>query len=131
MTDVTTAELAGRLVEDGLVVLDVRSAAEYSGALGAPCDPRQGHIPGARNVDVGALLAAWPDLDAVRALVDAQPETEVIAYCHTGQRSAYAVEILRAAGFDARNYPGSWHEWSRDAGLPVDGPDMTGAYNAP
>jgi thiosulfate/3-mercaptopyruvate sulfurtransferase len=122
MTDITATELAGRLGEEGLVVLDVRSGAEYSGALGSPCDPRQGHIPGARNVDVGALLAAWPDLDAVRALVDAQPETEVIAYCHTGQRSAYAVEILRAAGFDARNYPGSWHEWSRDAELPVEGP---------
>jgi thiosulfate/3-mercaptopyruvate sulfurtransferase len=119
MTDVTVTELAGRLEESGLILLDVRSPTEYSGVLGAPCDPRQGHIPGARNIDVGQLVAVWPDLEAVRALVGAAPETEVIAYCHSGSRSAYAVEILRAAGFQARNYPGSWHEWSRDPELPI------------
>src|SRR5262245_19794161 len=119
MTDITVTELAERLDEDGLVLLDVRSATEYSGALGAPCDPRQGHVPGARNVDVSGLLAAWPDLDAVRALVGSEVETEVIAYCHSGSRSGYAVQILRAAGYRARNYPGSWHEWSRDPDLPI------------
>ena len=28
--------------------------------------------------------------------------------------------LLRAAGYDARNYTGSWHEWSRDPALPVE-----------
>jgi thiosulfate/3-mercaptopyruvate sulfurtransferase len=118
MSDVTTAELAGRLHEDGLVLLDVRGAAEYAGTLGAPCDPRQGHIPGARNVDVGVLLGL--ELDRVRALVARDAGTEVIAYCHSGSRSAVAVQVLRAAGYDARNYTGSWHEWSRDPSLPVE-----------
>jgi len=26
-----------------------------------------------------------------------------------------AVEALRAAGYEATNYAGSWHEWSRRA----------------
>jgi 3-mercaptopyruvate sulfurtransferase SseA len=27
------------------------------------------------------------------------------------------VQVLREAGYDARNYVGSWHEWSRDPSL--------------
>jgi thiosulfate/3-mercaptopyruvate sulfurtransferase len=42
----------------------------------------------------------------------------VIAYCHSGSRSAAAVQLLAAVGFRARNYEGSWHEWSRDPTLP-------------
>jgi thiosulfate/3-mercaptopyruvate sulfurtransferase len=38
---------------------------------------------------------------------------EVVAYCHSGSRSAMAAQILRSLGYDARNYVGSWHEWSR------------------
>jgi len=119
VTDVTTSELAARLDEPGLVLLDVRRAAEFAGDVVAPCDPRPGHIPGARNVDVAALLEAR-DLDEVRALVGAPAGTEVIAYCHSGSRSAVAVDVLVAAGYAARNYLGSWHEWSRDPDLPAE-----------
>jgi 3-mercaptopyruvate sulfurtransferase SseA len=31
-----------------------------------------------------------------------------------------AVQRLQAAGYDARNYVGSWHEWSADETLPVE-----------
>ena len=93
MSDVTTSELAERLGEPGLVLLDVRRPEEFTGDVVAPCDPRPGHIPGARNVDV-ALLFEAPGPDAVH--------------------------VLAAAGYAARNYPGSWHEWSRDPGLPAD-----------
>ena len=60
LTDVTTEELARRLGEPGLTVLDVRSEAEFSGAAGAPCDPRQGHILGALNLDVTELVGLAP-----------------------------------------------------------------------
>ena len=109
--DVSHDELARRLGEEGLTVLDVRSPAEYEGLTGAPCDPRQGHIPGARNLDVQELLTLEP-----RQLRDrvGQPEgAEIVTYCHSGSRSAVAAQLLRAAGYDARNYVGSWHEWSR------------------
>lgn len=118
MTDVTTAELAGRLGEEGLVLVDVRSLREYAGEAGYPCDPRQGHIPGAVHLDVQALHRL--DADGVRAALGAPPGAEVIAYCHSGVRSGHAVEILRAAGYAARNYPGSWHAWSSDPALPVE-----------
>jgi thiosulfate/3-mercaptopyruvate sulfurtransferase len=98
----------------------VRSEAEYSGAAGYPCDARQGHVPGARHTDLQELMML--DADGVRALVLAPAGAEVIAYCHSGSRSAMAVELLRAAGYEARNYAGSWHEWAADATLPVEAP---------
>jgi thiosulfate/3-mercaptopyruvate sulfurtransferase len=118
MTDVTREELAGRLGEDGHVLLDVRTAAEYGSVGGYPCDARQGHLPGARNIDVQELLGLDPE--GLRALVGAPAGAEVIAYCHSGGRSGVAVQLLRSAGYEARNYVGSWHEWSADAALPVE-----------
>jgi thiosulfate/3-mercaptopyruvate sulfurtransferase len=117
--DVTREELVSRLDEPELVLLDVRTAVEFTGQAGYPCDPRQGHLPGARNVDLQALLAADGE-DEIRGLVGAPVGSEVIAYCHSGGRSAMAAELLRRAGYEARNYPGSWHEWSSDPGLPIE-----------
>ncbi len=114
----TREELAARLGEPGLAILDVRSAAEFSGEGGYGCDPRQGHIPGARHLPVGELLASSPE--QVRTVVGLPEGTEIVAYCHSGTRSAFAVLVLRAAGYDAHNYEGSWHEWSRDESLPAE-----------
>lgn len=115
----TGDELARRLEEGMVTLLDVRSRAEYAGEAGYPCDPRQGHIPGAVHLE-------WSDLyigegqphaaDTIRALLaerGVDPAGEIVAYCHGGQRSAFAVAALRSAGLSAENYEGSWHEWSR------------------
>jgi thiosulfate/3-mercaptopyruvate sulfurtransferase len=117
--EATREELERRLGSDGLVLLDVRSAWEFSGARGYPCDPRQGRLPGAINVDLGDLLACASPAE-VRARVGAPEGAEVVAYCHSGARSATAMPLLRAAGYEARNYPGSWHEWAADLSLPVE-----------
>jgi thiosulfate/3-mercaptopyruvate sulfurtransferase len=119
MSDITTEELAGRIGDPALVLLDVRRADEFAGDVVAPCDPRPGRIPGARHLDVAMLLQAR-DRVTVRALVGEPVGTEVIAYCHSGSRSAVAVQILAAAGYEARNYLGSWHAWSREPALPAD-----------
>jgi thiosulfate/3-mercaptopyruvate sulfurtransferase len=58
--------------------------------------------------------------DDVRAELGLEPGAEVIAYCHVGSRSAIAAQVLRALGYDARNYVGSWHEWSRHDDLPLE-----------
>jgi len=120
VSDVTTGELAARLGEPGLVLLDVRRPDEYAGELVAPCDPRPGRIPGARSLELGRLLELASDAAAVRGLVGEPEGAEVIAYCHSGSRSAMAVQVLAAAGYAARNYVGSWHEWSRDPALPAE-----------
>jgi 3-mercaptopyruvate sulfurtransferase SseA len=112
-------ELETRLGEAGLLLLDVRSEVEYAGEAGYGCDARQGHIPGARHLDVQEL-AGCESLEAVRELLAVPEGTEIIAYCHSGSRSAWAAEILVAAGYTARNYAGSWHEWSNLDALPVE-----------
>ena len=114
----TTGELASRLDDESLTILDVRTQEEYDGLIAAPCDPRAGHIPGARHVDVGELMMLEPE--QIRDRLGLPPGAEVVAYCHSGGRSAIACSLLRAAGYDARNYAGSWHEWSRDDALPLE-----------
>jgi len=115
VSEIAIEELAGRLGE--VPIVDVRSPEEYDGSGGSACDPRQGHIPGARNLDVYRLMEMPPD--AVAAELGLDPGAEVVVYCHSGSRSAMAAQILRALGYDARNYVGSWHEWSRHEQLPV------------
>ena len=119
----TRDELARRLDDPGLVLLDVRTPEEFSGRGGYPCDPRQGHIPGARRLGVEELFGAPGRpraAEEVRALVDLPDDADVVAYCHSRSRSARATLALRAAGYRARNYPGSWHEWSRHPELPLE-----------
>ncbi|MGH3135166.1 MAG: sulfurtransferase [Gaiellaceae bacterium] len=112
MADVMLEELRRRLGDDDFVLLDVRTAVEFAGDAGAHCDPRQGHIPGAVNLPLERLLECR-SADEVRALVGLAEGVEIIGYCHTGVRSGFAAQVLRGAGYEARNYAGSWHEWSR------------------
>jgi len=118
----TVQEIAVRLNDAELTILDVRRPEEFSGRDGYPCDPRQGHIPGARNLEAGELFAS-PGMplspEEIRALVGLPEGAEIVAYCHSGSRSAVAAMALRSAGYRARNYPGSWHEWSRHDELPA------------
>jgi 3-mercaptopyruvate sulfurtransferase SseA len=119
MADVELDELLRRFRDDDLVVLDVRMPQEFAGTAGAHCDPRQGHIPGARNIPLERILRCR-SAEEVRALTGLPQGAEVVAYCHSGSRSAFAVQVLAAAGYDARNYVGSWHEWSRERTAPAD-----------
>ena len=119
----TWEELRERLDDPELTILDVRSEDEFRGRGGYPCDPRQGHIPGASHLEVERLFAEpgrphepW----GIRELAGLPEGAAIVAYCHSGSRSALAALALRAAGYDARNYPGSWHEWSRHDDLPAE-----------
>ncbi len=118
MSEIGLEELARRLGE--VAIVDVRTPGEYDGTGGQRCDPRQGHIPGARNVEVYRLMQL--STGEAQAELGLPAGAEVVAYCHSGSRSAIAAQILRSLGYDARNYVGSWHEWSRHEDLPVEPP---------
>ena len=100
---VTREELARRLQDDDLVVLDVRPATEYAA----------GHLPGAVSIPVGELRRRLAELPADR---------EIVAYCR-GPYCAFAHEavgLLRDEGFAARRLEDGLPEW-RAAGLAVTG----------
>ena len=106
---VDAAWLAEHLADEDLVVGDVRGP--------------NAHMRGAKNVEVSTLFAepGRPESpERIRELVGAPEGAEIVAYCHSGSRSALATLALRSAGYDARNYPGSWHEWSRHPELPLE-----------
>jgi thiosulfate/3-mercaptopyruvate sulfurtransferase len=109
----TGDDLAELLERRAVALLDVRSAEEYEGTAGYPCDPRQGHIAGAVNVELDEIYAAGGDVRALLRERGVDTEARLVLYCHSGSRSEIAAALLRGAGLDAVNYPGSWHEWSR------------------
>jgi thiosulfate/3-mercaptopyruvate sulfurtransferase len=116
-------EIARRLGDPTFAIVDVRTEPEYTGKNGNACDPRQGHIPGARRVEVGTLFVGPGEPlppERIRELVGLPEGAEIVAYCHSGSRSALATLALRSAGYRARNYAGSWHEWSRHDELPLE-----------
>ncbi|OOY17020.1 metalloregulator ArsR/SmtB family transcription factor [Thioclava sp. F36-6] len=90
-------ELAARLSEGSVTVLDVRPADEFADA----------HIPGALNMAVTELGKFLTDLDR---------NTEIVAYCR-GPYCVYAhqaVAFLRKNGFNARRLDGGLPEWRED-----------------
>ena len=107
--------LAALLATGEVQLLDVRSAEEYDGSSGYGCDPRQGHLPGAVNIDVEEIAQAGVGLHALLSErgIDVDSGTRIVCYCHSGSRSAFATRLLTSAGLAAENYEGSWHEWSR------------------
>ena len=116
----TGDELQRLLDAESVQLIDVRTGEEYEGRQGYPCDPRQGHIPGAVHIEWTEFYAgegkphAREPIEALLRDRGVDPDTRIVAYCHSGQRSQMAVTALRAAGIeDAENYEASWHEWSR------------------
>jgi len=99
-------ELAGRLGEPGLVVVDARVPERYRGEV-EPIDPVAGRIPGAVN---------WPyGTEMPPQLADA---AEIVVYCGSGITACVDLLALARAGrADAKLYPGSWSDWSA-RGLP-------------
>jgi ArsR family transcriptional regulator len=99
---VSRAELARRMKQGLVTVLDVRPEDEYA----------LGHLPGARNVPLGHLKRQLSKLDR---------KTEIVAYCRGPYcvLSFEAVAQLRKLGFNARRLEDGLPEW-RAAGLPVE-----------
>jgi rhodanese-related sulfurtransferase len=95
---------ARELVAQGALLVDVRDGWEWAG-----------RAPGARHVPLDELPARVGELPRDRT---------VMVVCRSGNRSAHATAMLRAAGVDAVNLDGGFRAWSA-AGLPLvtDGPE--------
>ena len=108
----------------GVTLLDARAPERFRGDV-EPLDPVAGHIPGAKNLPSGAVLAGdgtfVGDYALTQLLSDRGIDTDgrVGAYCGSGVTAAITVAALAAAGRDAALYPGSWSEWCSDPTRPV------------
>jgi phage shock protein E len=92
---IDAAALQVRNGQAGLVVLDVRTAAEYA----------EGHVPGAINVPYDEVEARLGELDAMRG-------SEVVVYCRTGRRAGLALDVLARSGFERlRHLEGDIEGW--------------------
>lgn len=110
----------------GVSIVDARSPEEFRGEKGGDGVPRPGHIPGARHVDWTTALL--PDgrlappvrLTALLGSAGVGATDTVAAYCRVGHRASMLYFVARVLGLPARLYDGSFEEWSRAAGRPVE-----------
>lgn len=122
-----------RLDDPGLVLVDVRSPAEYAGEIIAPpgmseTAQRAGHIPGARSIPWARAVAEDGRFRDRSELVElygssgVTPDRDVITYCRIGERSSHSWFVLHELlGFpNVRNYDGSWTEYGSLIGVPIE-----------
>ena len=126
-------EVLGAL-DDGNVLVDVRSPQEFSGELISPVGYEQegaqrgGHIPSAKSIpwaqavrDDGTFKSAEElrELYGGKGVLSGDP---IIAYCRIGERSAHTWFVLHEllGQQDVKNYDGSWTEWGNLVGVPIE-----------
>uniref|UniRef100_A0A1L8DU43 Putative heat shock protein n=1 Tax=Nyssomyia neivai TaxID=330878 RepID=A0A1L8DU43_9DIPT len=83
-----------------------------------------GSIPTSINIPLGRLEKALAntkprDFKGYYGGPKPDPDTTIIFTCQSGRRAAQAMELADRLGFkNAKNYKGSWAEWSEKEGLP-------------
>lgn len=85
---------AKTLVEQGALLLDVRTPEEFS----------SGHLSGAKNIPVQELAGRMRELPPT--------SRSVVVYCRSGGRSASAAKLLRSSGYQVHDL-GAMANWNR------------------
>ena len=106
---ISAEEILARLGDPTLVLIDARSRARWRGDE-EPLDPVAGRIPGARNAFFQEPLP-----------IAASEPGELVPYCGSGVTACVVAQRLILAGRDdVRLYPGSFSEWCRRDGYPIE-----------
>ncbi len=97
----SAAALRPAIARNGVLLLDVRTPAEYAA----------GHIAGSRNIPLGRLAAQLDELPS------SQP---TIVYCQGASRSPIAASILQAHGWKAVTEMSDGFDGWQASGAPVE-----------
>ena len=107
-------------------LVDARATPRFNGEV-EPLDPLAGHIPGALNRPFNSNLTPdgfFKSSDELKKefdqlLVGKDPHS-VVHQCGSGVSAVPNLLAMHIAGFGYTTlYPGSWSEWSRVEGAPV------------
>ena len=111
------------------LIIDTRTEDEFSGKRQKKGAQAGGRIPESIWIDWAACVDynRTKKFKSYEALVEIYKDLEIdneqgiIAYCHSGVRSAHTTFVLtQLLGYkNVRNYDGSWTEWSVLEGYPV------------
>jgi phage shock protein E len=97
-----SSESAVRYIQDGAVVIDVRTDQEYS----------EGHLPNAQLIPHTELQCS---LDRLASLWN----KEIILYCRSGVRSNWSAAFLRSKGFEKAFNGGKYVELLEELNRPL------------
>jgi len=95
MNEYSTSEVAEKLHDTSIVLLDVRSNEERN----------QSAIPGSLHIPLG-------NIPEKLKILEKHKQKEIICYCRSGSRSMKAALILQKNGFQAANMKGGMIEWN-------------------
>jgi thiosulfate/3-mercaptopyruvate sulfurtransferase len=123
-----------KIADPNLVLVDVRSPAEYTGEITAPPEypnehaQRGGHIPGAVNIPWGQAIredGTFKSAEELRQLYSSKgvvPDKKVVTYCRIGERASVTWFVLKhLLGYkDVKVYDGSWTEWGNLVRFPIE-----------
>lgn len=116
-------------------LIDTRTTDEYSGKRQKEGAQAAGRIPGSINIDWAEAVHFSGDmtfrpveqLKKKYSRLPDDPGHSIIAYCHSGVRSAHTSFVLtQLLGYNqVHNYDGSWLEWSTFADAPIEKDSVT------
>lgn len=95
VTRYTPSQLADRMKEGGVVLLDVRTSSEF----------QSGHMKNAVHIPVQELTARAGELKKFA-------NSEIVCYCQTGSRSLMGAARLKKLGYNTASLDGGIAEWN-------------------
>lgn len=117
------------------VIFDTRTQNEYTGVQQKSGAKSAGRIPGSLHKDWADCVNYSGDkkfkgvneLEKIYSALIPDKNQAVVAYCHTGVRSAHTIFVLtELLGYkNVKNYDGSWTEWSNFENYPKEKDSIT------